>query len=66
MGFGQSEIITTLVLTIASGVASQLIATTIYDKLMKKGEHKLVIEKQITISTKEELVQYIEKVYQEK
>lgn len=63
-GFGSAEMAVTIVVSLVTGVASGVIANLIYDKIMEKGKNKIVIkEKRMTITTKEELLEYVEKSY---
>jgi len=61
-GFGLTEIIADLVVDVGIGVQAGIVANFIYDKVMNKGKNKIVIiEEEITILTKDELVTYVKK-----
>lgn len=63
-GFGGAEMAITIAVSLVTGVGSGVIANFIYDKLMEKGKNKIVIkEKRMTITTKDELIEYVEKHY---
>ena len=65
-GFGGAEMAVTIVVSLVTGVGSGVIANLIYDKIMEKGKNRIVIqEKRMTITTKEELIEYVEKNYLE-
>lgn len=65
-GFGGAEMAISVVVSLAAGVASGIVANMIYDKIMEKGKNRILIkEKRISISTKEELIEYVEKSYYE-
>lgn len=60
-GFGGVEIAIDIIIDVLTGVAIEIIASLIYDKIMEKGKNKLIIkQRKITIYTKDELIQYIE------
>jgi len=63
-GFGGAEMAVTIVISLVTGVGSGIIANLIYDKIMEKGKNRIVIkEKRVTITTKDELIEYVEKNY---
>lgn len=60
-GFGSSEIAINIIISVLTGVASGVVANILYDKIMQKGRNQIIIkEKRLTITTKEELIEYIE------
>ncbi|MFQ3248110.1 MAG: hypothetical protein ACI9SP_004770 [Arenicella sp.] len=66
-GISKNEIAVGLLIGIASGVPAGIVANRIYDHLMDSGNNEIIIkEERISILTKDELVQYIEKTYSKK
>lgn len=63
-GFGKAELAITVIISMLTGVASGVIANTIYDKIMDSGNNKIIIrEKKLTLTTKQALIEYIDITY---